>query len=268
MKLRTSNIERRTPNVEGNAAAALTLTFDGAFRGRCVRRDLRRFRAFSLIEIIVVVGIIALLASLIFPVAMTVSKTRKLSTAKAELGELQTAIEAYKSKFGSYPPDNPGNAVINQLYYELLGTTRTAKAYTSLDNSIQVQIANIPVDYGPKVSGFMNASANSTNSDEGSAAVNFLRSGLRPNQVAQLIFGPNNSINILVCSVPWEHPNPTNVVVPSPPAPPYPKINPWRYVSTSPTNNSSTYDLWVDLYVRGRIYRVNNWSKEPQLINP
>ena len=38
---------------------------------------------------------------------------------KAELTAIETAIEAYKQKFGHYPPDNPDTPILNGLYYEL-----------------------------------------------------------------------------------------------------------------------------------------------------
>jgi hypothetical protein len=43
-------------------------------------------------------------------------------------------------------------------------------------------------------------------------------------------------------------------------------VNVIRYVSSSPTNNASTYDLWVDVLVGGKTNRISNWSKDPQLV--
>jgi prepilin-type N-terminal cleavage/methylation domain-containing protein len=222
--------------------------------------------AFTLIELIVVIGIIALLAALIFPVAGVVRRGRMLKLAGAELSQMQTAIEAYKAKIGSYPPDNPGNAVTNQLYYELEGTVRSPVRgiYTTIDGSSQVTPAILAGAFGPNVSGFMNSSSNARNTDEGTAAVNFLKAGLRPNQVCQLTSG----ITILVCSVPWLNEDDTTWPIrrggfPMPP----PIVNPWRYVSTNPTNNPGSYDLWVDLYIGGKVYRVNNWTKQPELVH-
>src|SRR3989442_11771901 len=76
--------------------------------------------AFTLIELLVVIAVIAILATLIFPVTGAVYAARTKARAKAELAEIETAIERYKDKRGHYPPDNPGNPVLNQLYYELL----------------------------------------------------------------------------------------------------------------------------------------------------
>jgi hypothetical protein len=40
-------------------------------------------------------------------------------------------------------------------------------------------------------------------------------------------------------------------------------LNPWRYNSSHPTNNTGGYDLWVDLVIRGKTNRVCNWSTLP-----
>src|SRR5208283_1533263 len=37
-------------------------------------------------------------------------------------------------------------------------------------------------------------------------------------------------------------------------------ISPWSYVSTNPTNNANTYDLWMDVYYSGKTNRISNWS--------
>src|SRR5690606_38637141 len=37
-------------------------------------------------------------------------------------------------------------------------------------------------------------------------------------------------------------------------------INPWRYTSTRATNNVGSYDLWVDITVGGKNYRICNWN--------
>jgi hypothetical protein len=41
-------------------------------------------------------------------------------------------------------------------------------------------------------------------------------------------------------------------------------LNPWRYVSTNPTNNVGRFDLWVDLVIGPNVYRVSNWRTNPQ----
>ena len=46
-----------------------------------------------------------------------------------------------------------------------------------------------------------------------------------------------------------------------------PTVNPWRYVSTNPTNNPTTYDLWAEVPVRDkdavggyRMRIIGNWK--------
>src|ERR1700751_3501851 len=84
-----------------------------------VLRPVFRARAFTLIELLVVIAVISLLAAMIFPITGAVTRNRIRSRARTELEKVVTAIEVYKSKLGHYPPDNPDNATVNQLYYEL-----------------------------------------------------------------------------------------------------------------------------------------------------
>ena len=87
---------------------------------------------FTLIELLVVIAIIAVLASLVVGLSGTAGRKMTESRIQAEIAALDTAIEAYKVKFGHYPPDNPDNPALNSLYYELTGvlyspTRRTFK---------------------------------------------------------------------------------------------------------------------------------------------
>src|SRR5712691_3910296 len=102
------------------------------------RRLICRSRAFTLIELLVVVAIIALLASMLFPILRAVNKAKLLSRAKGELVQVETYIEIYKTRLGHYPPDNRSpldnklNPGPNQLYYELAGTAMVSGgAYVS-----------------------------------------------------------------------------------------------------------------------------------------
>ena len=47
------------------------------------------------------------------------------------------------------------------------------------------------------------------------------------------------------------------------------QYNPWRYNSSSPTNNPGSYDLWLQLVVQpGQTNLVCNWSKQVQINSP
>jgi len=60
--------------------------------------------AFTLIELLVVISIIGVLAALLLPVAGAVRKQSMIRTAQAEMAQLETAIDRYKSAYGFYPP--------------------------------------------------------------------------------------------------------------------------------------------------------------------
>jgi prepilin-type N-terminal cleavage/methylation domain-containing protein len=219
-------------------------------------------RAFTLIELLVVIAIIAILAALIIPISRAVGKGRRIRLAQGELGQIQLAIEAYKAKTGFYPPDHPGNPVTNQLYYELEGTVLNAAGnFQTLNNGSTISTNNMGPLFGTVA--FSNSSKSARSGDEAAAAVNFLAGGLRPTQIGQLTAGGSSIGNILVCSVPWsdDSSSPISLTLQQPP----PNLNPWRYVSTNPTNNPTTYDLWVDLFINGQTYRISNWSKQPQV---
>lgn len=215
--------------------------------------------AFTLIELLVVIAVIAILAALIFPAFSGIKKNQKIKLAQAELAQLETAIEAYKAKRGTYPPDNPNSALINPLFFELKGTIRSAGGdYKTLDGSGEIKASEFSGFYSnPALTGFVNSSASAKGDDEKAAAQNFLPD-LKPGQSG----APNVALmpNIKVLSSSVRVDEPANYpVVGSDPA----GLNPWRYVSTKPTNNVNSYDLWVDLVIGGKTNRVSNWSNRP-----
>jgi prepilin-type N-terminal cleavage/methylation domain-containing protein len=222
--------------------------------------DLRHSRpairhAFTLIELLVVIGIMAILAALIIPITGAVTRAKLRSRTRAELRSIESAIENYKSKKGYYPPDNPGNAeFLNQLYYELSGTVYSNGVYVTLDGNSVLDPAtvNSPI-YGKGFQGIVNTTKGS--GDEGMAAQKFIRD-LKPAQLAELKSGAK----ILVGSVGWD--SPTGQPISVPPAK-VPKLNPFCYVSTNPTNNPKSFDLWIDILVQGKTNRICNWSEDP-----
>ena len=208
--------------------------------------------AFTLIELLVVIAIIALLAGMIFPITGAVNKAKIRSKTRAELGQVITFIESYKTKLGHYPPDNPNlnNPFITPLYYELVGTKMTAAdTYTTLDGgSPAVTKTELMATFG--VEGFVNCTRGS--GDEGPVAQNFARS-MKPNQAAALTGG---NVKVLVCTIPW----PLSIQGP------VTNMNPVRYNSSAPRHNKDGYDIWIDVIIAGKTNRFSNWSKTPEVV--
>ena len=216
-----------------------------------------RRQAFTLIELLVVMVIIGILAALVYSALNASEFPEKRSLARAQLQRIAAAVDAYHARLGYYPPDNPGNPAINQLYFELLGTTNNGTSklsptnWVTLDQSARISsidpVVNISSVFG--VQGFANTSPRAHSDDQGAAATSFL-DNLYPNQIGSI--GPQ--IKILVCSIEWP------VGAASPPIP-NTQLNPWRYNSSHPANNTGSYDLWVDLVIGSKTYQVGNWNQ-------
>jgi len=222
-------------------------------------------RAFTLIELLVVIAIIAILAALIFPAAATIKRRATITKVQAELKLIASSIDVYKEKLSLYPPDNPGRPEFNQLYFELLGTEPNKESgtdyYRTLDGSAKIPVNAVSAGFGAGVSAFVNCTKGA--GDEAPAAKNFLKS-LKPNQyVSGTVNGV--SLRVLSCSVPWPNNLPA-LISGFTPTDPGLNPNPWRYVSSNPTNNPGSYDLWADVLIAGKSNRVSNWSQQPQVV--
>ncbi len=70
-------------------------------------------RAFTLTEILVVITIIAVLASLVSVAVVRALDTAKQTRIKLEVDNIDAALKAYKEKYGSYPPCDLTNPATN-----------------------------------------------------------------------------------------------------------------------------------------------------------
>ena len=210
-----------------------------------------RASAFTLVELLVVIAIIGVLAGLIVGLSGFAGRKMRESRIRSELNQLITAIEAYQSKFGHYPPDSvvPGttvpNPATNQLYYELTGTVvdNVAKTFRTPNRQATLPGAAVQAYFGAE--GFVNSSA------DPKQVKSFM--SFRVSQYQELGSSPN--VELLVVPVPWplsDFDQPTSKR----------GLNPWRYVSRNPTNNPTTYDLWAEYKDGRKVKVICNWSKD------
>jgi len=208
-------------------------------------------RAFTLIELLVVIAIIAILAGLLLTAGAGIRNNMIKKRAKAELQQVALAIDSYKLKLGYYPPDHPGRYSSNSLYFELVGC-RTVKSgpnvvrFESLDKGITVVPGALNAVCGTL--GVQNATTGAS-ADEGGAALTFLKD-LKPAQY-QAVSG------IPLLGVQLDGPLPLMIGG---------VLSPFFYNSSNPTNNPTSYDLWLDIIVGGKTNRISNWSPNPQIL--
>ncbi|MCA8921510.1 MAG: prepilin-type N-terminal cleavage/methylation domain-containing protein [Planctomycetes bacterium] len=69
-----------------------------------------RRRGFTLVELLVVIGVIAVLAALAIPALSGVRRNSQRANTKNLITELGLAIENYQLDFGDYPPSTPKRA--------------------------------------------------------------------------------------------------------------------------------------------------------------
>jgi hypothetical protein len=181
---------------------------------------------------------------------------KTISRAQSQLAQLETAIESFKAKQGTYPPGNgwtPADnllrfsAATNQLYYELTGAQAAGASFTSATREL---ISTATINAFFNVGGFMNASP-----DAGEIKNYFL--SVSPADLANI-----NTVAAPVRVFIFPAKGPRNLKDADGRI-----VSPWCY-DTSSTNrvNLNSYDLWVDLILRGKTNRICNWSRTPLIV--
>jgi type II secretory pathway pseudopilin PulG len=212
--------------------------------------------AFTLIELLVVVGVIVLLAGMSFPALRGIQRVQAFKRARVELGEIETAIEAYKIKLGYYPPDNTPNWTANQLYYELMGTTKDSAGYQTLDGSARILNTDFAAAFGSgsKVTGFMNCTPPGAG-DDVAKAVKFLRNLKDLQFLAATAPVTATVLGVSLQGVPVFSSSNNKEIIP------------YGYNSSNPLHNPKSFDLWVDIIAGDKTNRISNWSARPIVIS-
>jgi len=201
--------------------------------------------AFTLIELLAVIAIMAIIAALVVTMGQAASQKKKTLAVEADKHKLITMISSYYAKLNYYPPDNgllaanasnpslyDGLAATNPLVYELFGATNTNRG------------ANLIVFNSPTTKNYIKASDYATTFNRGGIAngdaaepQNFFQPGPLPKEYAPYAAGSKTSPPICGLIVPADLvPGNTN--------------NFWHYDSSSTNrHNMNSYDLWAEFVV-------------------
>jgi prepilin-type N-terminal cleavage/methylation domain-containing protein len=179
--------------------------------------------AFTLIEMLVVVAVIAILAGIIVAALPSITGKRVRTRVTAEMTALETVIQGYKEKKGFYPPGT--NIAYPTLYYELTGQAiadPAVKAFFGLPPTGQI----------------VNSGAEDS--------FNFYKS-IRPSQVVTTNLNNDPNKQVMLFAVRTRAADGSDAAV-------------WQYDSVSDTrHNHDSFDLWVDVLVNGKPQRIGNW---------
>jgi prepilin-type N-terminal cleavage/methylation domain-containing protein len=203
------------------------LNFDGKMgEGRAFRNRSVVGAAFTLIELLTVIAIIAILASLMIAGFRMATPSKIRNRAAAEMASLSTLIESYNSKKGFYPNDtnrgltDPANnnyLITNipiMLYYELVGSNPPVGLPNLINSGEERQVFHR----------------------------NLKETGNKNSSVREL-----QGIKFL------------GIPIKSPDSPDFAF---WRYDSSSTNrHHPEGFDLWIDLTVNGQRERVANWKE-------
>lgn len=245
--------------------------------------------AFTLIELLTVISIIAVLAGMVVGLAPVASARMKEARVRGELAGLVTAIESYKAKFGVYPPDHtykatfPGvgevtavDPIMNTLYYELTGALvdNQVKGFFSANDESLLLSQKLEEITGRE--GLVNAIPRSGVGALTPADRQLMRrlfsAAFKEGQFAEVFRSTDSSgyakFKVMAVGhsgdasgkkgsgISW----PLNIPAAAHPIPTNPGLNPWRYVSTNPTNNPTSFDLWAEIIVKGERRIIGNWK--------
>ena len=132
------------------------------------KRFARFRRAFTLIELLIVIGIISILAALILPGLSVVTNHTKINIARTEMSHIQSAIVAYEAAYGRLPM--PSTAISGDFTFGPSGVGSTAGSYTANNSELMAilmdldQLANAKHALNPRnLSLFTATRAKSTN---------------------------------------------------------------------------------------------------------
>ena len=212
-------------------------------RKRSRRRPASIGRAFTLVELLVVISIIAVVAGLVVGLTRTASERKKVTRAQAELNRLVTLIENYRARLGVLPPDNPdkNSPHLNTLFYELASAVRMNpnSGNPTYTTRLRVDVRSNVLYETFGVSGLINARDANADITE----LKPILKDVRPDQTNSIVPGT------ISLTVPMEGPFGKD------------RPNPWQYrVGENALHNKESFDLWVDIIIGKKTNTIGNWK--------
>lgn len=192
-------------------------------------------KAFTLVEMLVVVAIIGALAGLVFAVLPGVVKNRNLKRLQGEHAALVTAIENYKAGQGYYPPGNSNDTAQASLFYEIKGVSVNPQG----DQFVYHNDPPLRTDVLTSVFGVPGI-ANAAGPDEPRAQDYF---PAMPDKMVDTIPGGQGAKRMVSGLSGGDG---------------EPLVFHYDVTSTN-RNNLETFDLWIETQFKGKTHRVDNW---------
>jgi prepilin-type N-terminal cleavage/methylation domain-containing protein len=93
-------------------------------------------KAFTLIELLIVVAIIAILAAIAVPNFLEAQTRAKVSRVKSDIRSLATAIEAYRIDHNVYPPNTTGSAMARGFPEQINGINLAGTLWVDLSTPV------------------------------------------------------------------------------------------------------------------------------------
>ncbi len=110
-----------------------------------MQRDSPKARAFTLVELLIVITMIVILTGLLFPAFRGVQDQAKKIQAKNDLTQIVTAVNAYYTEYGKYPlvTDDSTISANADLFYALRAVTSGSNA-SNAANTRQIVFISPP----------------------------------------------------------------------------------------------------------------------------
>jgi general secretion pathway protein G len=108
MKQRKNHLDRDNNHVANKCGTGPAITGNNGYSASRIRACPGSETGFTLLELLVVLGIIAMLAGIVGPQVMKHMGESKIKAAKVQIEDLSAALDMYKLDLGKYPSTDQG----------------------------------------------------------------------------------------------------------------------------------------------------------------